>query len=649
MEFARTAEQVSAMTDEAIATADALLDRVVTSEEDAHRTVLAPLDEISDVLTTARGHGAFLAQVHPDPELRDAAREADARIQQWSVAMVFRDDLHAAVDRYASSADAAALTGERARLLEHVRRDLRRAGHELATDDRQRLRQITDRLVEIGIEFQRNLADFSNPMVVTREDLDGMPAAYVEGLAPGKEDGTLLVSLSYPDVIPFMDQSPRRDLRQELDHRYNTRAVDDNRPLLEEAVRLRAEAAALFDVPSWAHHVLDERMVGDPETVQQMYDELVPPLTEAAEAERDRLTALLAEQTGDDDVVLQRWDWRYCHEQLRQREHGIDSSQVAAHFPLEQTLEGMFDLTAEVFGLVYRPVEVDAWHEDVRSYEVADADDGRTIATFHMDLFPREGTYGHAAAFTQVRGRRLPDGSYQRPVSTIVANFTRPTATTPSLLRHTEVETLFHEFGHILHQVLTTADLARFSGTSVQRDFVEAPSQIMEHWTWQPEVLARFARHHETGRTIPAELVERMLAARNLDVAMFTLRQVQFGTLDMELHGPDGATVDLDAATDRATARTLVPRPEGTFWPAGFAHIVGGYDAGYYGYLWAEVIGDAMFDRFAREGVTSPEVGREYRETILEPGGTEDASVLVERFLGGAPSRTPFLRKLGIE
>jgi thimet oligopeptidase len=648
VDFARTAEEVTALTDAAITEADALLDAVVDAADRTWASTLAPLDDVADLLGTAYGRGAFLGQVHPDPTLREAGHRADALIQQWSVAMVFRDDLFAAVSAYAATDDAAGLTGERARMLTHVQRDLRHAGHELAPAARERLRAITSRLVDVGIEFQRNLADHDDPLVLTTEDLAGMPAAYVEGLQPGDEDGTHLLTMAYPDVLPFMDESPRRDLRREVDRRFNTRAVEANRPLLEEAMHLRAEAAALFGVASWAHHRLEERMVGEPAVVEALYADLLPALTTAGEQDRERLRALLVAATGDPDAVLQRWDWRHHHQQLRREQHGIDSAQVAAHFPLEQTLDGMFDLTAEVFGLTYRAIDVPTWHHDVRSYEVADAATGATIATFHMDLFPREGTFGHAAAWSLVSGRRLPDGSYQQPVSAIVANFTKPTANAPSLLRHEEVETLFHEFGHILHQVLTTAELARFSGTSVQRDFVEAPSQIMEHWTWQPEVLARFARHHETGEVIPPDLVERMNAARNLDVALAKLRQVQFGTFDLAVHGPAAATLDLDRAASDAMALTLMPRPDDTFWPSSFAHIIGGYDAGYYGYLWAEVIGDAMFDRFEREGITSSEVGADYRAMILEPGGTADASELVERFLGHPPAREPFLRKLGI-
>ena len=648
MEFAHTADEVTTLTDEAIAEADALLARVVAEPFDTFDAVLAPLDEAADVLGRAYGRGAFLADVHPDPELRDVARAAQERIQQWQVAMTFREDLAAAVRAYADTDDADGLDGERARLLAFVLRDLRRAGHGLDPDARAEMRECSGRLVELGIAFQRNLAEHEDPLVVTREDLAGLPDSYVEGLAAGPDDGTYLVTLSYPDAIPFLDRADRRDLRQELDRRFNTRAEDANRPLLAEAVRLRARIAELLGQPSWAHHQLEERMASHPDAVRRLYDGIVPALTEAAREELAVMQRLLAADTGDDDAVVQRWDWRYYHARLQREQHGIDNDEVAAHFPLEQVIDGLFALTGDVFGLDHEPLDAAAWHEDVRSFTVRDRASGEAIATVHMDLFPRDGTYGHAAAFTLRPGRALPGGGYQRPVSAIVANFTRPTADRPSLLQHSEVETLFHEYGHILHQVLTRAELVRFSGTSVERDFVEAPSQIMQHWTWDPTVLRTFARHHQTGAPIPDELVDALVAARRLDVALQQLRQVQFGMLDLALHGEDAPDIDLDEVTREAAAVTLLPHPEDTFFPATFAHVMGGYDAGYYGYVWAEVIGDDMFRRFAEEGVTNPEVGADYRREILEPGGSRDADELVRRFLGRPPDNTAFLHKLGI-
>jgi Zn-dependent oligopeptidase len=386
-------------------------------------------------------------------------------------------------------------------------------------------------------------------------------------------------------------------------------------------------------------------MAKEPGNVEAFYRDLHAPLAEAARADIARMSRLLAADTGDE--TLQGYDWRYYDTVLRKTEYGVDPSEVAAYFPLHQVLDGMFALTGEVFGLVYRAVEAPTWHPDVLVYAVVDAGGGETIAHFYMDLFPREGKFSHAAAFPLVPGRRLPDGSYQQPVSAIVANFTKPTAERPSLLQHQEVETLFHEFGHILHQTLTRAELTRFAGTSTETDFVEAPSQIMEHWVWKAEVLGRFARHHESGEPIPQDLVDRLVAAKRLNIAVATLRQMQFGVLDMRLHGP-GEDKDLDAILRESTEVALLPFHEGTFYPASFGHLLGGYDAGYYGYLWSEVYGDDMFSRFEDEGITSPEVGMRYRRTILERGGTRDGMDLLRDFLGREPNNQAFLHNLGI-
>ncbi len=648
MQFARTADEVTSLTEDAIAEAERLVATAVDQSSLTWDTVLGPLDEATAVLGTAYGRGAFLANVHPDPELRDAARAAEQRIQQWQVGLVFRDDLAAAVRAYAATDDAAQLEGERARMLAFVQRDLRRAGHDLDPDARAEMQERSERLVELGVAFQRNLADHENPLTVTRDDLVGLPDAYVEGLAAGDEEGTYLVTLAYPDVVPFMERAERRDLRQELDRRFTTRAEEPNRVILAEAVEHRARIAELLGQPSWAHHKLEERMARQPSAVWEMYEGLVPALTAAGHEEIAVMQRLLAEETGVEDVVVQRWDWQYLHTRLQREEHGIDGDEVAAHFPLEQVLDGLFALTGDVFGIDHEPLDAEVWHEDVRSFTIRDRASGDRIGSVHMDLFPREGTYGHAAAFTLTRGRRLPDGSYQQPTSCIRANFTRPTEDRPSLLQHSEVETLFHEYGHILHQVLTRAELARFSGTAVERDFVEAPSQIMQHWCWDPAVLATFARHHETGEAIPVELVDALVAARNLDVAIMKLRQVHFGQFDLHLHGEEAPDLDLDEVTRRVAEVTLMPHPEGTFWPGTFAHIMGGYDVGYYGYLWAEVIGDDLFRRFAEEGPTSPEVGMDYRREILEVGGSRNAAESVRAFLGREPDNTAFLHKLGI-
>jgi thimet oligopeptidase len=311
----------------------------------------------------------------------------------------------------------------------------------------------------------------------------------------------------------------------------------------------------------------------------------------------------------------------------------------------------MFAITGDVFGLDYRRVDdAKAWHPSVQLYEIHDRDSGELLAHFYADLFPREGKYGHAAAFPLVIGRRQADGSYAKPVTAIVANFTPPSGDRPALLRHGqhgEVETLFHEFGHVLHMSLTKAEFVRFSGAETEWDFVEAPSQIMEHWVWEPEVMQRFARHYRTGEPLPEELARKMAESRYLNVGIRATRQVWLGSMDLALH--TSTTVpDMDRVMRDAFTVTGIAYPEDTFYLSGFAHLVGGYDAGYYGYLWAEVIGDDMFGRFASEGILSPEVGRAYRRAVLEPNGSRPADEILLEFLGRPPSNETYLRMRGM-
>jgi Zn-dependent oligopeptidase len=476
--------------------------------------------------------------------------------------------------------------------------------------------------------------------------LEGLPHAFAESLEPDEDTGKLKVTLAYPHVIPFVENAKRRDLREELSFKFNTQAVDANRKLLEEAIELRHQIALEFGVPSWAHHRLEERMAKEPERVSTFYQDLLPPLTRQGEIDLSVMGELLSQDTGENQV--QTWDWRYYDTQQRRTDFGVDPFEVAQYFPLDSVLNGMFELVQETFGLSFVEVEnPDVWHPDARLFAIHDAESMEELSHFYLDLFPREGKYGHAAEFPMIPGRRMEDGSYQNPVCAMVANFTKPTASAPSLLQHSEVETLFHEFGHVLHQNLGRTELARFGGTNVERDFVEAPSQIMQHWVWRADVLRRFARHHETGEPIPDRLVEQLVAARQLNVAIHQLRQLQYGWWDQSIHGTEEA-IDLERVLHEGAAIGLMPFHEGTFALSSFGHLMGGYDAAYYGYMWAEVFGDDMFSRFEEEGVTNPEVGMAYRREVLEKGGSVDADEMLANFLGREPDNTAFLRKLGI-
>ena len=643
-----TVDTVRSETDDAIQLADEQVARAVASAgSPTFVDTLLPLELAGAALAQAYGRGAFLGQVHTDPAVRDAGNEAEERINKWRVAVVFRSDLYDAVRAFAETDEGHALEGERARLLEHWLRDFRRAGHELGPDDRAELERLRTRLVEVEVAFQRNLNEYRDGIDVTREQLAGLPDAYVERLSPGEREGTYRVSLDYPEVNPFLEQAQDRDLRRELFIKNWSKAVSANRPLLDEALDLRRRVATLLGHPTWAHYAMEVKMARSPERVADFYEELVPPLAGQVREEVARLAEGL--HADGHEGAITAWDWRYYDDALRRTKYGVDQNTISEYFPLERVLAGMFEISGEVLGFEVRAVEgAPVWHPSVHLYEVHDIASATVIAHFYADLHPREGKFGHAAAFPLVVGHRSGDGGWVTPVSAILANFTPPSGDTPALLKHSEVKTLFHEFGHILHMSLTRAEFARFSAAETEWDFVEAPSQIMEHWTWDASVLRRFARHYQTDQVIPAELVDQMLRARWVDEGIRIGVQAFYGGIDLALHAEPDAP-DADAALRRTYAVTGMPYPEGTFMLSGFGHLLGGYDAGYYGYLWAEVIGDDMFGRFAREGVLSPAVGADYRREILEPNGSRDAEALARSFLGREPSNAEFLRLRGMK
>ena len=648
MQYATTPDEVRALTDAALAEADELVAAAVaTGGDGSFEAVLLPFDEADARLGEGYATAAFMAHVHPDTAVRDAGQEAEERLERWRVDLPFRDDVAAVITEFATTAAATELDGERRRLLDRLARDVRRAGHGLDPATRAEVRALEGRLVELQSAFQRNIDEAKDGLELTRDELDGLSDDFVAGLRPGSAPGTYRVSLDSPELYPFLGQARRRNLRCDLEHREFNHAREANEPLLAEALAIRRRIAAALGYPSWAHFAIEVKMARDPETVRAFYDGIVPPLQIAMRAEVARLEEILLED--GETPPLRTWDWRYCDTRLRRRDYAVDPDELRGYLPLQAVFDGLLGLTGEVLGLAYEPIpDASAWHPDVYRFRVRDAATGAEIGDILLDLHPRDGKYGHAAAWALVPGRRLPDGTYQRPLTAIVANLPRPTADGPALLRHEDVVMLFHEFGHVLHMTLTRAELVRFSGANTEWDFVEAPSQILEHWAWQPDVLARFARHHATGEPIPRALVERLVASRDLDVALKTLRQCYLGLMDLGLHGPE-ATVDIGAVDRAAFAVWGLPYHEATLYACQFGHLLGGYDAGYYGYLWSKVYGDDMFGRFEAEGVTSPVVGEVYRREILEPNGTRDPLDMLRAFLGREPSSATFLRLLGID
>jgi thimet oligopeptidase len=628
---------------------DAVVAQVVAVPE-GQRTfanTLLPLEEAGERVSQASGQYAFMAYVSADDDLRSAAREWDEKLDKYLVALSFREDLYAAIKAFAGTDEAKHLTGEDARWLEHELRDYRRNGFDLPADQRARVRELFDRLVELDVQFRKNIDEYDDGIVVTREQIGMMPDAWVENLAKVDDGGPTRykVSLDYPDIQPFMANCPDGELRRQLFEKDQRKGGAQNVGILEEAIKVRHEIATMLGYDSWAAYRTETRMAKTREAVSNFLRELRGKVTLKAGEDLQQMREL-AQQRGANTVNI--WDWRYFHNELLKTKYAVDDFEVAKYFPLDAVLEGLFGVYQHILAVKFTEApDAPRWHPDVLAFDISEAAGGEPFARFYMDLFPRPNKYGHAAAFTLRRGRKLSDGSYQKPVSSIVANFTKPSANQPSLLRHSEVDTFFLEFGPIMHQTLTRTQRSAFSGTQTERDFVEAPSQMLEHWCWEPEVLGSFARHFETGEPLPKALLDSMIAAKQLDSGIMTLRQLFFATLDLAYHSPefDGDTTSTLEALHGITGFPFTP---GTHFQGGFGHLFG-YDAGYYGYLWSQVFGDDMYTKFEATSPMDTATGLHYRRTILERGGTVDGDVLVRDFLGREPNNEAFLRGLGLE
>ena len=609
---------------------------------------LLPLEEATELVAQASGQYAFMAYVSADDTLRTTAREWDEKLDKYMVALSFREDLYQAVKDFAATDEAAKLTGEEARWLEFELRDYRRNGFDLPAEQRQRVRELFDKLVELDVQFRKNIDEYEDGLVLNREQLSSMPEAWIDNLSTVEERGVTKykVSLDYPEIQPFMANCPDGELRRELFEKDQRKGGADNVHILEDAIRQRNEIATMLGYDSWAAYRTETRMSKSREAVTNFLRELRGKVTIKAAADLQQMRGLAKERGAADSINI--WDWRFYHNELLKTKYAVDEFEVAKYFPLDAVLEGLFGVYQHILGVKFvEAPNAPRWHPDVLAYDITEAAGGEPFARFYMDLFPRPNKYGHAAAFTLRRGRRMADGKYQKPVSSIVANFTKPSATQPSLLRHTEVDTFFHEFGHIMHQTLTRAERGRFSGTQTERDFVEAPSQMLEHWCWEPDVLRSFARHYESGAPIPQELIDSLVAAKQLDSGIMALRQLFFATLDLVYHSP-GFDGDTTATLEALHDITGFPYTSGTHFQGGFGHLFG-YDAGYYGYLWSQVFGDDMYTKFEATSPMDTETGLHYRRTILERGGTVDGDQLVRDFLGREPNNEAFLRGLGLE
>ncbi|KAI1134418.1 Metalloprotease [Hypoxylon sp. FL0543] len=688
-------------------TTRSLLDNVVANvpaDKASFSSVLSPIVEDEDQSQLSTRILGFYQYVSADADLRNASTEAEKIMDEFSIECNMREDIFKLVDAAfeAQKSKEPDLDAESLRLLEKERKGYIRNGLGLPEGpQRDRFKEIKKRLSQISIEFQKNLNEENGGLWFTKEELDGVPSDVIDGLekGTGENEGKLKLSFKYPDLFPTLKFAKNPETRKKV-FIANENKVNQNAPLFKETILLRDEAARLLGYPNHAAFRIEDKMAKDPAVVNSFLSDLRTRLAPGGEKEKERLLELKKkdeESRGlkpDGNYYL--WDHRFYDRMMVEQEYNIDEVKIAEYFPLQSTIQGMLHIFEELFGLVF--VELDSserkrlsstgkaeditWHEDVIVFSVWDdsSEGDGFVGYLYLDLHPRQGKYGHAANFNLQPGFVKKDGTRRYPATALVCNFSKPTEKKPSLLKHDEVVTLFHELGHGIHDLAGRTKYSRFHGTSTVRDFVEAPSQMLENWCWTPSQLKALSNHYKTGEKIPDDLIEKQISTKHVNDALFNLRQLHFGIFDMTVHSPETheELEKLDPSALYNDLRTQISGLKGpealgepryvlraphnlrdsridaaghSTWGNGqatFGHLMGGYDAGYYGYLSSNVYSTDMFYSVFKKDPMNGKEGRRYRHTVLERGGSQDEMVTLEQFLGRKPSSDAFYADLGL-
>ncbi len=635
---ARAALGVTKLCDESLARARALLDevRALASASDdtlTWDTTLANMDRARLAIRNAGDLPALFAVSHPDQDVRDKAKGCEPKIDTLETSIWLDKSLASVVKRYAAKKEP--LSPARARMLDRVLREFRRNGLELDDKGQARLRELNEQLTKLAQGFDENLAKEQLYVEATPKQLEGLPAEWLKAHPPG-EGGKVKISTDYPDYFPVVTYAKDRKLALELYKQFDNRAAEKNVPLLEKILFLRAEKAKLLGYKTWADYVLEPRMAKDAKTVAEFLEGLRKHLAKKGKEELADFRAVLLKKGGKPNDPILLSDRLWLEDQVRKDKYGLDSKEVSQYFEVTRVKEGLLTITSKMFDIRFRKANLPTWHPDVEPMEVTDAS-GKVLGRFYFDLYPREGKYKHAAVFGIRDTAKMPDGSRLVPIAAIECNFPKPGGGVPALMSHQDAVTFFHEFGHVLHHVLSESELSTFAGTSVARDFVESPSQMLEEWAWSKETLDLFAVHHQTGKKLPAQLHAAMLRSRGFGRAISTQRQLFLAALDQAYHTRPPGYDTTKVLAEVQESYTPFKYVDGTHFQASFGHLIG-YDAGYYGYQWALSIARDLFTRFKKEGMLNAQTAADYRSAILAQGASEDEAKLVEKFLGRAPS-----------
>ncbi|WP_290568239.1 M3 family metallopeptidase, partial [Leeuwenhoekiella sp. UBA6783] len=643
----------------AIAQARQEIDFITNNPEPAtFENTIAALDYAGYQLDRVTSIFFNLNSAETNETIQKTAQEVSPLLSEFSNDITLNEALFKRVKNVYDSRESLELTREEEVLLDKRYKGFSRNGANLAEDKKARLREIDTELSKLSLTFGENILAETNKfeLYLTDEaDLAGLPESTKEAAAQTAEEKSKegwVFTLEYPSYIPFMKYAENRELRKKMAIAFGAKGFHndelDNQENVLKIVKLRQERANLLGYKTHAHFVLEERMAKSPENVERFLQDLLEKAKPAAEREFAQLANFAKKRDGIEE--LQKWDSAFYSEKLKQELFELDDEQLKPYFKLENVIDGVFTIAQKLYKLRFVEVQdIPKYHKDVKTYQVFD-DQDNFIAIFYADFHPRAGKRA-GAWMTQYKGQFKKDGVNERPHVSNVCNFTKPTASKPSLLTFNEVTTLFHEFGHGLHGMLANTTYPSLSGPSVYWDFVELPSQVLENWCYEPEALELFAKHYETGETIPMILIDKIKKAANFQEGMQTLRQLSFGILDMSWHGADPSGITDVKAHEKAAFEdtNLYPDVAENCMSVSFSHIFqGGYSSGYYSYKWAEVLDADAFAYFKENGIFNAEVAQKFKDHVLSQGGTEDPMVLYKRFRGKEPNPEALLKRAGL-
>ena len=645
--------------EQGIAEAKAEIDAIVANQEEpTFENTIEAMEYAGQTLSKVASIFYAVMEAHTDDEKQQIAEQISPMLTEYSMYVSLNNDLFQRVKAVYEKKDELGLDQDQMTLLEDNYKSFVRGGANLSDEDKAVYSKLSEELSLLTLQFSKNVLAATNAYtlhITDSTELGGLPEfVKTMGAETAAEKGLegWAFTLDYPSYGPFLKYSTNRELRKQVWMAYNTRAIGgefDNTEIVKKIVDLRIKIANILGYETYADYALEERMAKSKTTVDEFIMQLLQPSMEFAKKDVADVLAY-AKKNGFEENVLQPWDFSYWSERYQEAEYSLSAEELKPYFQLESCIDAVFGLATRLYGITFEERnDIPVYHQDVKVYEVKDAD-GTHLSLFYADFFPRASKRG-GAWMTDFRGQSVRDGVEYRPFVTIVCNFTKPTADAPALITHDELTTFLHEFGHALHGMLAKGRYPSLTGTSVSRDFVELPSQIMENWAYEPEYLNSFAKHYQTGEPIPAELIGKIVAAKNYLAAYGQVRQLHFGYLDMAWHSlkevPSVSTVEFEQGV--LAPWGVLPAAEGAAFSNSFSHIFsGGYSAGYYSYKWAEVLEADAFSLFKEKGIFNTEVADSFRRNILEKGGSEDEAVIYRNFRGHDPQPEALMKKLGL-